>query len=111
MRVLGNDFKMRSARSRGRSLAAWLYSASLLALLPALNACISSQATTQTQEVATVRETTRHIPGVVEGIVDTQMVDEVDMPPALDPEGVYYRPAHKTLVEVRPGRYRYLKQD
>jgi hypothetical protein len=37
------------------------------------------------------------------------MVDVVDVPPGLDPEGTYYRPAHQAVVEIRQGRYRYYR--
>lgn len=35
------------------------------------------------------------------------MVDVIDIPPGLDPEGHYYRPAHKSIVEIRQGRWQY----
>ena len=35
------------------------------------------------------------------------MIDVVDVPPGLDPEGQYYRPAHKSIVEIRQGRWQY----
>ena len=46
-------------------------------------------------------------PGVVEMAWEEPMVDVVDVPPGLDPEGVYYRPAHRAAIQVRGGRWRY----
>lgn len=46
--------------------------------------------------------------GVADFVWEEPMVDTIEVPPSLDPEGVYYRPAHKAVVEIRQGRYRYL---
>ncbi len=46
-------------------------------------------------------------PGVVEDIWEEPMTDVVDVPPGLDPEGHYYRPAHQEVVEIRQGRWKY----
>lgn len=48
-------------------------------------------------------------PGAVEFVYEPPMVDVVDVPPGLDPDGTYYRPAHQEIVEVRQGRWRYYK--
>jgi len=48
-------------------------------------------------------------PGAVEFVYEPPMVDVMDVPPGLDPEGTYYRPAHQEIVEVRQGRWRYYK--
>ena len=40
-------------------------------------------------------------------IWEEPMVDVIDVPPGLDPEGHYYRPAHKSIVEIRQGRWQY----
>lgn len=45
-------------------------------------------------------------PGVVEHVWEEPMVDVIDVPPGLDPEGQYYRPAHQSIVEIRQGRWR-----
>ncbi|RMG44029.1 MAG: hypothetical protein D6719_02605 [Candidatus Dadabacteria bacterium] len=50
------------------------------------------------------------VPGVVQYIWEEPMVDVVTVPPGLDPEGHYYRPAHQEVVEIRQGRWRYYKQ-
>jgi uncharacterized lipoprotein YmbA len=38
------------------------------------------------------------------------MVDMVEVPPGLDPEGIYYRPAHSEVVEIRQGRWQYYRK-
>ena len=48
--------------------------------------------------------------GVVESVWEEPMVDVVEVPPGLDSEGVYYRPAHREVVEIRQGRWQYYKQ-
>ena len=45
--------------------------------------------------------------GTSQYVWEEPMVDVVDVPPGLDPEGIYYRPAHKEVVEIRQGRYKY----
>lgn len=50
---------------------------------------------------------TRTAPGVVEYVWEEPMVDVVEVPPGLDPEGHYYRPAHRSIVEIRQGRWKY----
>lgn len=50
------------------------------------------------------------VPGAVEYIWEEPMVDVIDVPPGLDPEGHYYRPGHQEVVEVRQGRWQYYKK-
>lgn len=45
--------------------------------------------------------------GVVQYVWEEPMVDVVEVPPGLDPEGHYYRPAHREVVEIRQGRWQY----
>ena len=52
----------------------------------------------------------RNVPGVVEYTWEEPMVDVVEVPPGLDPEGHYYRPAHQEVVEIRQGRWQYYKK-
>ena len=47
--------------------------------------------------------------GEVHNVWEEPMVDVIDIPPGLDPDGVYYRPGHKEVVEVRQGRWQYQK--
>jgi hypothetical protein len=46
-------------------------------------------------------------PGQATLLWEEPMVDVLDVPPGLDPEGHYYRPAHKSIVEIRQGRWQY----
>jgi uncharacterized protein YceK len=50
-------------------------------------------------------------PGVVEHVWEEPMVDVVDVPAGLDPEGHYYRPSHQEILEIRQGRWRLYKPD
>jgi uncharacterized lipoprotein YmbA len=52
----------------------------------------------------------RNVPGVVESAWEEPMVDVVEVPPGLDPEGAYYRPAHSEVVEIRQGRWQYYRK-
>ena len=52
----------------------------------------------------------RNVPGVVESTWEEPMVDVVEVPPGLDPEGIYYRPAHSEVVEIRQGRWQYYRK-
>ncbi len=52
----------------------------------------------------------RNVPGVVEYVWEEPMVDVIDVPPGLDPEGHYYRPGHEEVVEIRQGRWQYYKR-
>jgi hypothetical protein len=52
----------------------------------------------------------QNVPGAVEYIWEEPMVDVVDVPPGLDPEGHYYRPGHQEVVEIRQGRWQYYKR-
>ena len=46
-------------------------------------------------------------PGNVESTWEAPMVDVIDVPPGVDPEGIYYRPGHQEVVEIRQGRWQY----
>lgn len=52
-------------------------------------------------ETADVQEP---VPGTVDHVWEEQMQDTVMVPAQLDPTGTYYRPAHKTVVEIYEGR-------
>ncbi len=70
----------------------------------------SSQTRVITQGVESVSNATvveRHTPGVLEYTWEEPMVDAVEVPPGLDPEGHYYRPAHQEVVEIRQGRWKF----
>lgn len=82
-----------------------------IALIGLLTGCSSQKATGP--EVRTVyREITtegpvQKAPGVVEYVWEEPMIDVIDVPPGLDPEGHYYRRGHQSVVEVRQGRWRH----
>lgn len=50
-------------------------------------------------------------PGVVRQIWEEPQIEVIQVPPGLDPEGHFYRPAHQAVVEVKPGRWRYYHLD
>lgn len=54
-------------------------------------------------------EYVREAPGVTQFVWEEPMVDVIDVPPGLDPEGHYYRPGHQAIVEIRQGRWQYYK--
>lgn len=59
---------------------------------------------------STIEYQVRNVPGVVEYTWEEPMVDVIEVPPGLDPEGIYYRPAHEEVVEIRQGRWQYYKK-
>ena len=84
-----------------------IWTASLLAI-SAMSGCapVSSSSSDTTQPVVV----TEKAPGVVQEVWEEPMVDVVDVPPGLDPDGVYYRPGHQEVVEIRQGRWQYYKE-
>ncbi len=90
---------------------------SLLVLLTGIISC-SSKHTTEAVfvEKEKVETITIKDPGAVEYVWEPPIIDVVKVPPGLDPEGTYYRPAHEEVVEIRQGRWKYeapqdVKQD
>ncbi len=83
--------------------------AALLALCPVMFGC-SSEPAPPPPDPGPVEFEVRNVPGVVEYIWEEPMVDVVDVPPGLDPEGHYYRPGHQEVVEIRQGRWQYYKR-
>ncbi|MBN8547980.1 MAG: hypothetical protein J0M12_01555 [Deltaproteobacteria bacterium] len=69
----------------------------------------ASHTVTHTEVKEVVVASSSDVPGVVEYVWEEPMVDVVDVPPGLDPEGHYYRPAHSEVVEIRQGRWNYYK--
>lgn len=49
-------------------------------------------------------------PGAVEFVWEPPLINVVEVPPGLDPEGHYYRPHHQEIVEIKPGRWQYYQQ-
>ena len=79
------------------------------AALAVFSGCSSSSSHTKLVRQAPP-ENVRTIPGVVEYIWEEPMVDVVEVPPGLDPEGHYYRPGHQEVVEIRQGRWEYYRR-
>ncbi len=73
-------------------------------------ACSSTTAPTEVSKPTVVEYQVRDVPGAVEYVWEEPMVDVVDVPPGLDPEGHYYRPGHQEVVEIRQGRWQYYKR-
>lgn len=86
----------------------------IILLLACLAALCCSACSTSSMEGMTAREVivsrVEYPPGTVDYIWEEPMVDVIDVPPGLDPEGYYYRPAHQSVVEIRQGRWRYFRQ-
>lgn len=51
------------------------------------------------------------VPGTVDTFWVEPMHDTVEVPAQIDPTGTYYRNPHKTVVEVRPDRFRKVEQN
>lgn len=83
---------------------------SLVALVFAASACSSNTTPTEVSKPTVVEYQVRDVPGAVEYVWEEPMVDVVDVPPGLDPEGHYYRPGHQEVVEIREGRWQYYKR-
>jgi hypothetical protein len=79
-------------------------------LVAAGSACSSNTAPTEVSKPTVVEYQVRDVPGAVEYVWEEPMVDVVDVPPGLDPEGHYYRPGHQEVVEIRQGRWQYYKR-
>ena len=75
-----------------------------------INVCLLTLAGCVQQPIAPLVQpviVVQKAPGVVEHVWEEPMVDVIDVPPGLDPEGEYYVPAHQEAVEVRQGRWKY----
>ena len=81
----------------------------LLGLLSGCGCCGGS-VKTEMAKANLVEYRVQDVPGAVEYIWEEPMVDVVDVPPGLDPEGQYYRPGHQEVVEIRQGRWQYYKR-
>lgn len=72
--------------------------------------CCGNSVKSEVVKPALVEYRVQEVPGAVESIWEEPMVDVVDVPPGLDPEGHYYRPGHQEVVEIRQGRWQYYKR-
>jgi hypothetical protein len=79
-------------------------------LASAIVAASGCSQTPPPQEPAVIEYQVRNVPGVVEYTWEEPMVDMIEVPPGLDPEGTYYRPAHSEVVEIRQGKWQYYRK-
>ncbi len=79
------------------------------ALLLCFSAC-SSQREVVSSAIVSEQVTYVPDPGAVEFVYEPPLVDVIQKQPGLDPDGIYYVPAHQEIVEIRPGRWKYYKQ-
>ena len=49
------------------------------------------------------------VPGTVQEVYIEPMVDQVQVPGRLDPNGVYYIPPHQEVVEIRRDKYQLIQ--
>jgi len=85
------------------------YAATSVAFL-AIGTLIGCSATNSAEEIAPI-VVHEQAPGVIQEVWEEPMVDVIDVPPGLDPEGVYYRPGHQEVVEIRQGRWQYYNKN
>lgn len=62
--------------------------------------CASKTAKIQEPEVVVLKDK-----GTQLYVWEPPIVDVIDVPAGLDPEGVYYRPQHQQIVEIRQGKW------
>jgi len=79
---------------------------SMVLLLSGCSSTSRSRAELEPYEAMTAQEQ-----GVHPGVWEPPIVDVIEVPPGLDPEGHYYRPAHEEIVEIRQGRWNYKGHD
>lgn len=77
-------------------------------LLIILSGCAASRHEQLALEQAYINSKTgKNVPGVQTFAWEEPMVDVVEVPAGLDPQGIYYRPQHEQIVEIRQGRWQY----
>lgn len=76
-------------------------SCGIILVLLTLNGCVLFSSPEPTEVI--IFENAVH--GTVTETWAEPMVDSVEVPAQLDPMGTYYRLPHRTIVEIRPGRY------
>lgn len=87
-----------------------LYAAAFVSALSIIGCSTKSTMTSVeylSQENGPAYTVTETAPGVVKYTWEEPIVDVVTVPPGLDPEGHYYRPAHEEIREIRQGRWIY----
>lgn len=81
-----------------------------LILLPLLFTLSCSSKKQMAKEVIIEKSYVISDPGAVEFVWEPPLINVVNVPPGLDPEGHYYRPQHQEIVEIKPGRWQYYNQ-
>jgi len=76
-----------------------------------LTGCSSTRTTQVRDMVVATQQSSERVPGAVEYVWEEPMVDVIDNPPGLDPEGYYYIPGHQSVVEIRQGRWRHYREE
>lgn len=81
----------------------------LIVMLAGLVSC-STADKEPIEELVVVRQTTAElerepVPGTETGVWVEPIYNTVRVPAQLDPSGMYYRPSHNAVVEIRPGRH------
>lgn len=74
-----------------------------------ISGCTKTVTKTEVREVVVDARYATDLPGAVEEVWEEPMTDVIDVPPGLDAEGHYYRPAHQEIVEIRQGRWKYYR--
>ena len=69
----------------------------------------SIERTQSAQEIMVQQAANTNVPGVVNYVWEEPMIDVINVPPGLDPEGHYYRPGHQEVIENRQGRWQYYR--
>lgn len=69
----------------------------------------SIERTQSSQPVVLQQPANLNAAGVVNYVWEEPMVDVINVPPGLDPEGHYYRPGHQEVIENRQGRWQYYR--
>jgi hypothetical protein len=97
----------------GKCTLGFVYTSICTAILLIASGCTTTRvvrnAGTSYTEPAYSKNTTP--PGAYEYIWEEPMIDVIDVPPGLDPEGHYYRQGHQSVVEVRQGRWKYYRSN
>ena len=103
MNEFGGNLMMKNVKKYAKICAAML----CLAMLLASSSCTPTVITEKSTEVVVEESYVITDPGAVEFVWEPPIINVVDVPPGLDPEGIYYRPAHQEIVEIRQGRWKY----
>ena len=74
-------------------------------MLLAISACTAQPKIEHVVVREEVEVVENKVPGTVNNAWVEPMYDTVRVPSQLDPSETYYRPSHRTVVEIRPGRY------